>query len=163
MDPRRRPVSEPLRPLPTAALAALGLTGGFGVAVASGSRPLGGVVLAAFGLSCIAVWRRRHSRRATAALTAAGLLAFALSHALGLVIGAWPAVALVSAATAGLYWAASDSAEYRVQAADRAHAVRARRPAAAEQHRLDPRAAGTGDVLLEAVADVDRGSGGNSG
>ena len=35
-------------------------------------------------------------------LTAAGLLAFALSHVLGLVIGAWPAVLLVAAATAAL-------------------------------------------------------------
>ncbi len=95
--------------LPTAPLAAAGLIGGFAVAVATGSRPLGGVVLAAFGLACIAIWLRRDGRRTAIVLTAAGLLAFAISHLLGLVIGAWPAVLLTAAATAALYWRASDS------------------------------------------------------
>ena len=45
--------------LPTAPIAAAGLIAGFGVAVGTGSRPLGGVVLAACGLACIAVWARR--------------------------------------------------------------------------------------------------------
>jgi hypothetical protein len=93
----------------TAPIAAGGLIAGFGVAVASGSRPLGGVVLAACGCACIAVWLRRDGRRTAALLTGAGLAAFALSHALGEVIGAWPAVLLVSAATAGLCWQQSDS------------------------------------------------------
>lgn len=93
----------------TGPLAALGLTAGFAVAVGTGSRPLGGAVLTGCGLACVAVWRRRDGRRTTLWLTAAGLLAFALSHALGLVIGAWPAVLVVSAATAGLYWRVSDS------------------------------------------------------
>ena len=44
-----------LRELPTAPIAAAGLIAGYGVAVGTGSRPLGGVVLAAFGLTCIAV------------------------------------------------------------------------------------------------------------
>jgi len=92
----------------TAPIAATGLVAGFGVAVATGSRPLGGVVLAACGLACIAVWMRRDGRRITIQLTAAGLLAFALSHVLGLVIGAWPSVLLVAAATAGLCWRVSD-------------------------------------------------------
>lgn len=94
---------------PTAGLAAAGLIGGFAVATASGSRPLGGAVMAAFGLPCIAIWLRRHSRRTAAGLAAAGLLAFAVSHALGLVIGPWPAVLVVAAATAALYWVRSDS------------------------------------------------------
>ena len=93
----------------TAPIAATGLVAGFGVAVASGSRPLGGVVLAACGLACIAVWMRRDGRRITIQLTAAGLLAFALSHVLGLVIGAWPSVLVVAAATAALCWRLSDS------------------------------------------------------
>ena len=93
----------------TAAVAAAGLIGGFAVAVATGSRPLGGVVLAAFGLSCIAVWLRRDGRRTAGLLTFAGLMAFAVSHVLGLVIGAWPAVLVVAAATAGLCWRVSDS------------------------------------------------------
>ena len=93
----------------TAPVSAVGLIAGFGVAVGTGSRPLGGVVLAACGLACIAVWLRRDGRRTTIWLTVAGLVAFALSHGLGLVIGAWPAVLVMSAAIAGLYWRVSDS------------------------------------------------------
>ncbi len=93
----------------TAPIAATGLVAGFGVAAATGSRPLGGVVLAACGLACIAVWLRRDGRRTTVQLTAAGLVAFALSHVLGMLIGAWPAVLIVAAATAALCWRLSDS------------------------------------------------------
>lgn len=85
--------------LPTAPIAAIGLIAGYGVAVASGSRPLGGVVLALFGLVCIAVWARRDGRRTTIWLSVVGLGAFALSHVLALAIGAWPAVLLVAAVT----------------------------------------------------------------
>ena len=101
-------LAERLDRVPTAPVAAAGLIAGFGVAVATGSRPLGGVVLAACGLACIAVWRRRDGTRVTVQLTAAGLAAFALSHVLGLVIGAWPSVIVVSAATAALCWQLSD-------------------------------------------------------
>lgn len=93
----------------TAPIAAGGLIAGFGVAVATGSRPLGGVVLAACGLACIAVWLRRDGGRTAARLTAVGLLAFAISHLLGLVIGAWPSVLVVAAVTAGMCWWLSDS------------------------------------------------------
>lgn len=102
---------------PTAPIAALGLVAGFGVAVATGSRPLGGVVLALCGGCCIAVWLRRDGRRTAAWLTLAGLLAFALSHLLGRVIGSWPAVALVALATAGLCRRASDSRRGRGRSA----------------------------------------------
>ncbi len=95
--------------LPTAPIAAAGLVAGFGVAVGTGSRPLGGVVLAACGLACIAVWTRRDPARVTATLTATGLVAFAVSHLLGRVIGAWPSVIVVSAVTAALCWWLSDS------------------------------------------------------
>jgi hypothetical protein len=95
--------------VPTAPIAAGGLVAGFAVAVATGSRPLGGVLLAACGLTCIAVWLRRDGARTAIQLTAAGLLAFALSHVLGLVIGAWPSVLVVAAATAALCWRLSDS------------------------------------------------------
>jgi hypothetical protein len=95
--------------VPTAPIAAAGLIAGFGVADATGSRPLGGVVLAVFGLTCVAVWARRDGHRTAAWLTATGLLAFALSHLLGLVIGAWPSVIVVSAATAAICWWLSDS------------------------------------------------------
>lgn len=98
-----------MRNAPTAPIAAIGLIGGFAVAVASGSRALGGVVLALCGLACIAIWLQRDGRHTAIVLTVAGLLAFALSHLLGLVIGAWPAVFLTAAATALLYWRGSDS------------------------------------------------------
>lgn len=111
----------------TAPLAAAGLIAGFGVAVASGSRPLGGVVLAAFGLACIAVWLRRDGRRTTVWLTAAGLLAFALSHVLGLVIGAWPAVVVVAVATGAVYWRVSDSRRPAVRRPTAAGSPRTRR------------------------------------
>jgi hypothetical protein len=102
-------VNRGLSQIATAPIAAAGLVGGFGVALASGSRPLGGVVLAGCGLTCIAVWLRRDGRRTAALLTLAGLFAFAASHGLGLLIGAWPSVLLVAAATAALCWRVSDS------------------------------------------------------
>ena len=111
----------------TAPLAAAGLIAGFGVAVASGSRPLGGVVLAAFGLACIAVWLRRDGRRTTVWLTVAGLLAFALSHVLGLVIGAWPAVLVVAVATGAVCWRVSDSRRPAIRRPAAAGSPRTRR------------------------------------
>ncbi len=93
----------------TAPIAAAGLIAGYAVAVASGSRPLGGLVLAAFGIACISVWLRRDGRRTAATLTAAGLVAFALSHVLGLLIGAWPAVLVSAAVIAAVCWRVSDS------------------------------------------------------
>jgi hypothetical protein len=93
----------------TAPLAAAGLIACFGVAAATGSRLLGGLVLAAFGLSCIAVWLRRDGRRTAIRLTVAGLLAFGISHLLGLLIGAWPAVLVVAGAAATACWRVSDS------------------------------------------------------
>jgi hypothetical protein len=100
--------SDRLARLPTAPIAAAGLIGGFGVAIGSGSRPLGGVVLAACGLACIAISSRRDARRTTAGLTATGLVAFGASHPLGHLIGAWPSVLIVSALTAALCWRLSD-------------------------------------------------------
>ena len=102
-------VNRRLSQIATAPIAAAGLIGGFGVALATGSRPLGGVVLAGCGLTCIAVWLRRDGRRTAALLTLAGLFAFAASHGLGLLIGAWPSVLLVAAATAALCWRVSDA------------------------------------------------------
>jgi hypothetical protein len=93
----------------TAPIAATGLVAGYAVAVASGSRPLGGLVLALCGLACIAIWLGRDGARTAALLAGAGLVAFALSHLLGLVIGAWPAVLLTAAGTAVLCWRVSDA------------------------------------------------------
>jgi tetrahydromethanopterin S-methyltransferase subunit C len=104
--------------LPTAPLAAAGLIAGFGVAVASGSRPLGGAVMAACGLTCIAVWLQRDGRRVAAELTGVGLVAFAASHLLADPIGAWPSVLAVSAGTAAACWWRSDSRRVRGLVAD---------------------------------------------
>ena len=94
---------------PTSVVSAAGLIAGFAVADATGSRPLGGVVLAACGLGCVYVWLQRDDRRTALRLTGVGLAAFAVSHGLGLVIGAWPAVLVVSAGTAYACWRYSDS------------------------------------------------------
>jgi hypothetical protein len=95
--------------LATAPIAAAGLIAGYGVAVASGSRPLGGLVLAACGLVCIAIWLARDGGRTAALLAGVGIVAFAASHLLGLLIGSWPAVLLVAAVTACVCWRVSDS------------------------------------------------------
>jgi hypothetical protein len=95
--------------VPTSLLAATGLIAGFGTAVGSGSRPLGGLVIAGFGLSCIYVWVKRDDTAVAVRLTAVGLTAFVLSHLLGLLIGAWPSVLVVSAVTAWACWRWSDS------------------------------------------------------
>ncbi len=98
-----------MREIPTAPVAAGSLLAGYAVAVASGSRPLGGVVLAAGGLWCAHAWWRRCGARTALALGGAGLAAFALSHVLALAIGAWPSVLLVSAAMAALAWSRADA------------------------------------------------------
>jgi hypothetical protein len=98
-----------LERLPTAPLAATGLIAGYGMAVGSGSRPLGGAVMAAFGLPCIAIWLRRDGRRTAAELTVFGLAAFGISHVLAQAIDPWPSVLVVSAATAAACWWRSDA------------------------------------------------------
>jgi hypothetical protein len=100
------------RRIATAPVAAGGLIGAYAVAVGSGSRPLGGVVLAGFGVTCMAIWQRRDGTGTTIALTGTGLTAFALSHVLGPVIGPWPAVLLLAAATAAACWTVSDSRHF---------------------------------------------------
>lgn len=94
---------------PTSLLAAAGLIAGFGAAIGTGSRPFGGGVMAAFGLTCIYCWAKRDGRRTAVRLTLVGLAAFAFSHLLGLVVGAWPSVFVVSAFTAWACWHWSDS------------------------------------------------------
>lgn len=152
-----------LRQLPTAPLAAAGLLGGYGVAVASGSRPLGGVVLAGFGLLCVTVWLRRDGGRVAATLTAMGLLVFALSHALGLLIGGWAAVVVSAFAAAAICWKVSDSRDSLRQVDDHAHPGGSRAAVTPDQDRLDPRAARPGNVLLETVANVDGIAGRDAG
>jgi hypothetical protein len=102
--------------LPTAPIAAGALIGGYAVVVASGSRALGGVVLVALGLVCVAISASRDSRRTTALLVGVALIAFVLSHLLGLLLGAWAGVLLAALATAGACWRLSDVRRPRTRA-----------------------------------------------
>ena len=102
---------------PTAPLAAGTLVAGYAVAVASGSRPLGGLVLAAGGLTCMELWRRRDGARTAFGLGGAGLAAFAGSHGLARLVGAWPSVLIVAGAMAALAWRLSDSGRLPSRAA----------------------------------------------
>jgi hypothetical protein len=98
-----------MRPIPTAPVAAASLIAGFAVAVGTGSRPLGGIVLTIGGLWCIQAWAHRHGRRTAVILGCVGFGAFVVSHLLGLVIGAWPSVLLVSAVVAVVAWRQADA------------------------------------------------------
>lgn len=98
-----------VRSYPTAPLAAASLIGGYAVAASTGSRPLGGVVLAAGGLACVRIWSARCGRRAAAELAGVGFGGFVASHVLALAVGAWPAVLLVSLATATVVWVRADA------------------------------------------------------
>ncbi len=98
-----------MRPLPTAPVAAGSLIVGYAVAVATGSRALGGVVLVLAGLWCVRAWTQRHGARGAAALAFVVFTAFVLSHLLGLLLGAWPSVLLVSALTGAVVWLRADA------------------------------------------------------
>jgi hypothetical protein len=95
--------------MPTAPVAAGTLIAAYAVAVGTGSRPLGGVVLAIGGLWCIWVWLRRYGRRTATILGCVGFGAFVASHVLALAIGAWPSVLAVSAVVAAVTWTQADS------------------------------------------------------
>jgi hypothetical protein len=98
-----------VRPLPTAPLAAGSLIVSYATVAASGSRPLGGAVLAIGGVWCIGVWTRRHGAGTAARLAGVGLAAFAASHVLALAVGPWPAVLIAAAGTAGATWTLADA------------------------------------------------------
>jgi hypothetical protein len=104
-----RATLRPVRLMPTAPVAAASLIVAYAVAVGTGSRPLGGVVLAIGGLWCIQAWTRRHGARTAVMLACVGLGAFIISHLLALAIGAWSAVLLVSAAVAAVAWTQADA------------------------------------------------------
>jgi hypothetical protein len=77
------------------------LPAGFGVAVATGVRPLGGIVLLV--LAVLAARWGAGSRTRQALWYLAVLVCFVASHLLGQAIGAWPAVAVVTAAATAAY------------------------------------------------------------
>jgi hypothetical protein len=78
------------------------------VVAATGSRPLGGAVLLACGAAVVLIARARRGRPAAVRVAAAGLAAFVLSHVLGLLTGAWPAVLLTAAALGTYVWVVVD-------------------------------------------------------
>ena len=94
--------------LPTAAITAGSLIGGWQLARRTGIRPLGGAVLAAGGVLAGREWSRRTSPAVTGALAVTYVGAFALSHPLAKRIGSWPAVLTVSALTAAASYLAAD-------------------------------------------------------
>ena len=98
-----------MRRIPTAPVAAGSLIVGYAVAVGTGSRPLGGVFLAAGGLWCLREWHSRHDTRTAAILGGVGLGAFIASHVLALAIGAWPSVVLLAALTGAVTWVRADA------------------------------------------------------
>lgn len=97
-----------MRRVPTAAVAAGSLIGGYIVARETGVRPLGGGVLVAGGAWCARSWLRSRGPAVAGTLVAVSTAAFVVSHPLAKRIGAWPAVLSVSAVTAAAAWALAD-------------------------------------------------------
>ncbi|MFD5425865.1 hypothetical protein [Streptomyces sp. NPDC127084] len=95
--------------IPSAAVAASGLIGGYGIARWTGKRPLGGVALAAAGAAAALQWQWEAGGRAAAGLGAAYVAAFAGSHPLAKKLGAWPAVFTVAGGMALASWAVTRS------------------------------------------------------
>ena len=94
--------------VPVFVVAALTLVVGFAVAQGTGVRALGGVVLLAGGAWCAwRGWRPAGPGRVVAVLAIA-LACFVGAHALGLVIGAWPAVAVSASVLGASAWALVD-------------------------------------------------------
>ena len=94
--------------IPTAAITAGSLIGGWQLARRTGNRPLGGAVLAAGGLLAGREWSRHTSPAVTGALVTTYVGAFGLSHPLAKRIGPWPSVLAVSALTAAASYLAAD-------------------------------------------------------
>lgn len=93
---------------PSVPAVAVGLIGGYATARYSGTRPLGGAVLAAAGVAAGSQWVKR-GPAVTAVLSVAYLGAFGASHPLAKKIGAWPSVLAVTALATGLTAAATSS------------------------------------------------------
>ena len=94
--------------LPTWPVAAGSLVLGFGVAQATGVRPLGGAVLIAGAGWCAWRWRQQAGTPTAVGLAALYVGAFAASHVIADGVGAWPAVAIVSAVVGVSAWVLAD-------------------------------------------------------
>jgi hypothetical protein len=92
----------------TALVVAAGLVGGYAVARYTGQRPLGGAVLLAAGVLAGRSWLRTTGAGTTAALAGTYVVAFGASHPLAKQVGAWPSVAIVTAAAAGAAYVFAD-------------------------------------------------------
>lgn len=97
-----------MRSLPTWPVAAGSLALGFGVAQATGVRPLGGLVLVAGAGWCALRWREERGTGTAVALVAIYLAAFVASHLIADTLGAWGSVALVCALVGLAAWALGD-------------------------------------------------------
>ena len=91
--------------VPTWLVAPLSLVAGFAVADLTGVRALGGIVLAAAVVWCFVRWRAQAGTGRAVALVAFYAAAFAASHSLGDLLGAWGAVATVAVLTGIAAWA----------------------------------------------------------
>jgi hypothetical protein len=101
--------------LPSAALVAVGLAAGFGIAQATGVRALGGAVFAAGGLAAAALWVQRRGWAVALGLGGLYVGAFVLAHVLALGAGlpAWLAVGVVTLVAAGITAAVADAERTR--------------------------------------------------
>ena len=85
--------------VPTTAVAAFGLMGGFLAGRRTGRRDLAGALFAATGAWCARGWYRASGPVAAAGLSALYVAGMGVSHPLAKRIGAWPSVAVVTAVT----------------------------------------------------------------
>ena len=86
--------------IPTAAVAAIGLVGGYAVARWTKQRPVGGVAVAAAGAVAARGWQQKTGNATAAVLSGMYVAAFAGSHPLVKKIGAWPSVFAVAGGVA---------------------------------------------------------------
>jgi hypothetical protein len=106
-----------VRRLPTWPIAAGSLLVGFGVAQATGVRPLGGIVLVAAAGWCAQRWWHAAGPARAAALLGVYCAAFAGSHVIADSVGAWPAVLLAAGVSALAAWVLADAGAARRAAA----------------------------------------------
>jgi hypothetical protein len=83
-------------------VAGVALAVGFAVAEITGVRALGGVVLVLAGAWCGRQWWRSAGPARAVGGEVVFVAAFVIAHPLGRALGAWPAVIIVSVATAAL-------------------------------------------------------------
>ena len=96
-----------------ATVAALSLVVGFAIALLTGNRLAGGVVLLAGGLWCAFHLLRIVDPWRTAVVGLVYVASFAISHPLGTVIGSWTSVIFVAAVTAVVAYVIVPKAESR--------------------------------------------------